>query len=191
MDYLVATILVVLGVLLIGIVLLQRGRGGGLAGAFGGLGGQSAFGTKAGDTFTRVTIILAALWVAMAGVAGLVMRSAASTTRYTGGSATADKIPVGEEDESDETSIGSPDSTTDDDDDAKPDDSDVDGEKSESTETKNSDDANANDEKSDTDSNDTDEKTDTEKTDDSESEKPESNETPASESSDSESSDDK
>ncbi len=41
-------------VFLIFIVLLQRGRGGGLAGAFGATGGQSAFGTKAGDIFTRL-----------------------------------------------------------------------------------------------------------------------------------------
>ena len=48
---------------LILLVLVQRGKGGGLAGAFGGLGGQSAFGTKAGDLFTRVTIGVAAFWI--------------------------------------------------------------------------------------------------------------------------------
>jgi preprotein translocase subunit SecG len=48
---------------LILLVLIQRGRGGGLAGAFGGLGGQSAFGTKAGDLFTRITIGVAAFWI--------------------------------------------------------------------------------------------------------------------------------
>lgn len=48
---------------LILLVLVQRGRGGGLAGAFGGMGGQSAFGTKAGDTFTRITVVVAALWI--------------------------------------------------------------------------------------------------------------------------------
>jgi preprotein translocase subunit SecG len=45
------------------LVLVQRGRGGGLAGALGGMGGQSAFGTKAGDLFTRVTIGVAAVWI--------------------------------------------------------------------------------------------------------------------------------
>lgn len=50
-------------VFLILLVLIQRGKGGGLAGAFGGLGGQSAFGTKAGDLFTRVTIGVAAFWI--------------------------------------------------------------------------------------------------------------------------------
>src|SRR5690606_8099880 len=51
-----------LGTFLMIVILLQRGRGGGLAGAFGGLGGQSAFGTKAGDVFTKITIGLAVAW---------------------------------------------------------------------------------------------------------------------------------
>lgn len=48
---------------LIMLVLVQRGRGGGLTGALGGPGGQSAFGTKAGDLFTRITIGVAAAWI--------------------------------------------------------------------------------------------------------------------------------
>jgi preprotein translocase subunit SecG len=48
---------------LIVLILIQRGKGGGLAGAFGGMGGQSAFGTKAGDLFTRITIGVAAFWI--------------------------------------------------------------------------------------------------------------------------------
>jgi preprotein translocase subunit SecG len=56
-------VLVVLGVFLIFLVLIQSGKGGGLAGAFGGSGGSSAFGSRAGDTFTRVTIYVAAAWV--------------------------------------------------------------------------------------------------------------------------------
>jgi len=50
-------------VFLILLVLVQRGRGGGLTGALGGMGGQSAFGTKAGDVFTRVTMVTAAVWI--------------------------------------------------------------------------------------------------------------------------------
>lgn len=64
-----------ISVLLIGIILLQRGRGGGLVGALSGLGGQSAFGTKAGDTFTRITIGIAAAWVLLAGIHGQVLRA--------------------------------------------------------------------------------------------------------------------
>lgn len=47
------------------LVLIQRGKGGGLSGAFGAAGGSSAFGSKAGDTFTRVTIYVALIWLAL------------------------------------------------------------------------------------------------------------------------------
>ncbi|HUT12424.1 MAG TPA: preprotein translocase subunit SecG [Thermoguttaceae bacterium] len=63
-------------VFLILLVLIQRGRGGGLAGAFGGLGGQSAFGTKAGDLFTRITIGMAAFWIILCMVTVKLMATA-------------------------------------------------------------------------------------------------------------------
>ncbi|MCH7990305.1 MAG: preprotein translocase subunit SecG, partial [Planctomycetes bacterium] len=74
-TYISTIALMLVGFLLIFIILLQRGRGGGLAGAFGGLGGQSAFGTKAGDVFTKITIVLAVVWVALAGLSGFAMLS--------------------------------------------------------------------------------------------------------------------
>jgi preprotein translocase subunit SecG len=55
-------LLVLTSLFLICLILIQRGKGGGLAGAFGGMGGSSAFGTKAGDVFTRVTIYVALFW---------------------------------------------------------------------------------------------------------------------------------
>ena len=45
------------------IILIQRGKGGGLVGAFGGAGGSSAFGSRAGDAFTKITLYLAGVWV--------------------------------------------------------------------------------------------------------------------------------
>ena len=51
-----------LSLFLILLILVQRGRGGGLTGALGGPGGQSAFGSKAGDTFTLITVIIATVW---------------------------------------------------------------------------------------------------------------------------------
>lgn len=48
---------------LILLVLVQRGRGGGLAGALGGMGGSSAFGAKAGDVFTKITAVSAMVWI--------------------------------------------------------------------------------------------------------------------------------
>jgi preprotein translocase subunit SecG len=60
-----ALLLILVSLFLILLVLVQRGRGGGLTGALGGMGGQSAFGTKAGDTFTRVTIGAATVWIVL------------------------------------------------------------------------------------------------------------------------------
>jgi len=68
------TVLMLVGLFLMFVILLQRGRGGGLAGAFGGLGGQSAFGTKAGDVFTVITIVTVCLWVVVACLAGWRLR---------------------------------------------------------------------------------------------------------------------
>lgn len=51
------------GLLLMLIVLIQRGKGGGLAGAFGGAGGSSPFGSRAADAFVKITLYLAAFWV--------------------------------------------------------------------------------------------------------------------------------
>ncbi len=83
--------LLVLGMFLILVVLLQRGRGGGLAGAFGGAGGQSAFGTKAGDVFTKITIGIAVLWVITNGVSGMLIRASQS--------AISETLPGSDEDE--------------------------------------------------------------------------------------------
>lgn len=62
-QYIFGSLLFLLSFFIIAIILLQRGRGGGLTGAFGGAGGQSAFGVKAGDLFTRITAILVLLWI--------------------------------------------------------------------------------------------------------------------------------
>jgi preprotein translocase subunit SecG len=58
-------LVLITSILLVFLVLIQRGKGGGLAGAFGGVGGSSAFGSRAGDVFTRVTLILAGIWIAL------------------------------------------------------------------------------------------------------------------------------
>ncbi|SIO64963.1 preprotein translocase subunit SecG [Singulisphaera sp. GP187] len=59
------SLLILASFFLICLVLIQRGKGGGLAGAFGGMGGSSAFGTKAGDVFTKVTMSVAAFWIVL------------------------------------------------------------------------------------------------------------------------------
>ena len=62
MDTFLATVFLIVCVLLIIVVLLQKGRGVGLGGAFGGMG-SSAFGTKTGDFFTWVTIVLVSVFL--------------------------------------------------------------------------------------------------------------------------------
>ncbi len=62
-QYVLGILLFLTSLFLILLVLVQRGRGGGLTGALGGAGGQSAFGTKAGDVFTRVTVVVACFWI--------------------------------------------------------------------------------------------------------------------------------
>jgi preprotein translocase subunit SecG len=62
-SYVLNLVIALLGLLLILTILIQRGKGGGLIGAFGGAGGSSPFGSKAGDTFTRITITMAGIWV--------------------------------------------------------------------------------------------------------------------------------
>jgi preprotein translocase subunit SecG len=63
MGTFLAILLVLLSLFLILLILIQQGKGGGLAGAFGGMGGQSAFGTKAGDLFTKITVGVAFVWI--------------------------------------------------------------------------------------------------------------------------------
>ena len=64
--YLVAVLYVLVCVSLIGVILLQQGKGGDIANAFGGGGSQAVFGARAGATLlTRATSVLAGLFVVL------------------------------------------------------------------------------------------------------------------------------
>ena len=63
MTTFLAVLFVIICLLLIIVILLQKGRGAGLGGAFG------AFGTRTGDVFTWVTIILVGVFLLLAVVA--------------------------------------------------------------------------------------------------------------------------
>ena len=70
--YLVATLYVLTCFLLILVVLLQQGKGGDIANAFGGGASQAAFGARSGATvLSRATTVLAALFVVGAIVLGI------------------------------------------------------------------------------------------------------------------------
>ncbi len=97
---LVTTLFVVVCVFLILVILLQKGRGGGLSGAFGGVGGHSAFGAKTGDVFTWITVGLTGLFILMAVVGNWVFRPSptvsaapAVVTPAPGGEAAPDAQP--------------------------------------------------------------------------------------------------
>ncbi|MGB2821681.1 MAG: preprotein translocase subunit SecG [Phycisphaerae bacterium] len=77
-DVFLGVLFLVICFLLIVIVLLQKGKGGGLGAAFGGMG-SSAFGTKTGDVFTWVTIVLTGLFLLLAVTTSLVFRPAPGT----------------------------------------------------------------------------------------------------------------
>jgi preprotein translocase subunit SecG len=83
LEILLKIVIVLTSLFMIGLVLIQRGKGGGLAGAFGAAGGSSAFGTKSGDVFTRITIYTGLAWVCMA----MLLVVVSNATRGTGGSA--------------------------------------------------------------------------------------------------------
>jgi preprotein translocase subunit SecG len=70
-------LVLITSIFLILLVLIQRGKGGGLSGAFGGVGGSSAFGSRAGDLFTKITIVAAAIWILLAMAQVMVVQHAA------------------------------------------------------------------------------------------------------------------
>lgn len=62
-SHLLNLVVIGLGCILMLLVLIQRGKGGGLAGAFGGAGGSSPFGSRAADQFVKITLWFAGVWV--------------------------------------------------------------------------------------------------------------------------------
>jgi preprotein translocase subunit SecG len=62
----VAVLFILCCVALVLIVLIQKGRGGGLSGAFGGAMASGILGSKTGDFLTWVTIMLAGIFLLLA-----------------------------------------------------------------------------------------------------------------------------
>lgn len=69
--------LVLTTVSLIGLILVQRGKGGGLAGAFGGGGVEQAFGTRATTLAQKATVVLGALYLSLSVALGIRLTPAA------------------------------------------------------------------------------------------------------------------
>jgi preprotein translocase subunit SecG len=62
----VAVLFVICAVALILIILVQKGKGGGLSGAFGGGMASGILGSKTGDFLTWVTIVLVGIFLTLA-----------------------------------------------------------------------------------------------------------------------------
>jgi preprotein translocase subunit SecG len=64
--YATMTVFIIVCLFLILLVLIQKGRGGGLASAFGGAGGNTAFGSKTGDVLTWATSVVFGIFLVLA-----------------------------------------------------------------------------------------------------------------------------
>jgi len=89
--YLVSTLYVLACFMLLLVVLLQQGKGGDMASAFGGGGSQTAFGARAGATvLTKATAILGVLFMLGAiGLGVMGQRGPGSLMRGLGGTPSA------------------------------------------------------------------------------------------------------
>ena len=95
-------LLFITSVFMMMLILVQRGKGGGLTGALGGMGGQSAFGAKAGDVFTRITVVTAIIWITLC----MITIAAFNPPPSNAGLNSRDEVTTmssGDEEESDET----------------------------------------------------------------------------------------
>jgi preprotein translocase subunit SecG len=63
---LLMVLFIIVCLFLVLIVLIQKGRGGGLSSAFGGMGGNTAFGSKTGDVLTWATSIVFGIFLLLA-----------------------------------------------------------------------------------------------------------------------------
>jgi preprotein translocase subunit SecG len=70
--YITIALFVIVSVFMILLILIQKGRGGGLASAFGGAGGNTAFGAKTGDVLTWATSVVFGIFLILAVVMNLV-----------------------------------------------------------------------------------------------------------------------
>ena len=91
--YLIVTLYVLICGLLILTILLQQGKGGDIANAFGGGSSQAVFGARSGATLlTRATSVLAALFVI--GAMTLTVMGSRGTSSVVGGIAGPESAPA-------------------------------------------------------------------------------------------------
>jgi len=87
--YVTTTLFAIVSLFMILLILIQKGRGGGLASAFGGAGGNTAFGAKTGDVLTWTTSVVFGLFLVLAITMNLIANSINKTRTTIPGAAPA------------------------------------------------------------------------------------------------------
>jgi preprotein translocase subunit SecG len=92
----VAVLFVICSIVLILVILIQKGKGGGLTGALGGGMASGILGSKTGDFLTWLTIVLVGIFLGLAVV--LVKFYRPSVSAYDTGTVAPQKQPAGAND---------------------------------------------------------------------------------------------
>ena len=94
MFYTLMILFIFVCLFLILLILIQKGRGGGLASAFGGAGGNTAFGSKTGDVLTWATSIVFGIFIVLAVGLNLLAKSQTGQSTEVPGAVTPQVPPV-------------------------------------------------------------------------------------------------
>src|SRR5687768_17833581 len=97
--YLTIVLFILVCLFMILLILIQKGRGGGLASAFGGAGGNTAFGSKTGDVLTWATSIVFGIFLVLAVALNLfadARNSAGLAAAQPGGATESVEVPLRE-----------------------------------------------------------------------------------------------
>ena len=99
----VAVLFLICAVALILIILVQKGKGGGLGGAFGGGMASGILGSKTGDFLTWVTIALVGLFLTLAVVMAKFYKP--SISEFGAGQTQQSSLPTGQQPNPEQTSL--------------------------------------------------------------------------------------
>ena len=100
----VAALFIICCLSLILIILIQKGRGGGLSGAFGGAMASGILGSKTGDFLTWVTIVLVGVYLSLSVVMARFYRP--DVSEFGGDAPARQELPTGPEQPSASAGIG-------------------------------------------------------------------------------------
>ncbi len=78
---------------LIGLILLQKSKGGGLGLAFGGGGNDSLFGAGTGNVLTKATVVIGIVWMVNTLILGMLFSGSADESLMDGAAA-QQPVPV-------------------------------------------------------------------------------------------------